>query len=399
MLKFFIVFIILTLFITVLKLKFFSNTTHQTQKRIFYPTKETNQSIEENRSTFNEIPSSLDESLISENEIQLLMNQANQLWNDDTYKAIDIYNEIIAKLRNSDDPKLLKIFSQAQFSKAHLLSNYLQNNEETIEVYNEVIEQFENSSNPELLKIFASAQFTKAYFFDSEEAVEIYNEIIDKFKDSSDVDLLKQFTDAQFFKATLLENNLNNKEGAIAVYDEIIDKFKDKPNNAFSNQLANAMSAKSYLMIDDNGEEAMQIYNDVIDKFKDSKDTMISADVSDAIINNIELALINNVDDFDYRNLAQDYLADNKNTQPLLEMLDILKNAQNSNQDTALENWKNEHKEYQFSNWSFSQLETWANQTTDEATKNRLNTYINEFRNHNNSVPVPYLQNYHYQFD
>ncbi|KIM06340.1 MAG: hypothetical protein KU29_08715 [Sulfurovum sp. FS06-10] len=77
-------------------------------------------------------------------------------------------------------------------------------------------------------------------------------------------------------------------------------------------------------------------------------------------------------------------------------MLDILKNAQNSNQDTALENWKNEHKEYQFSNWSFSQLETWANQTTDEATKNRLNTYINEFRNHNNSVPVPYLQNYHY---
>ena len=264
----------------------------------------------------------------------------------------------------------------------------LENQEEAVEVFNEVINRFKDSSNPKILKLYSEAQLKKVYCTndetDNEEALGIYNEIIEKFQETNNRELLKELATTQFRKAMLLQNSSNNNEAAIKVYSDIIQKLQEENHPEFSNELCQAMSTKSYLLsIGVNTEEAMHVYNDIIEKFKNSDNQILNTDVSWAIINNIELSLINNMDDFDYRDLADQYVTDQEDTQPILDMLSILRDAQNSNQESAVNDWKNQYDNYQFSNWSFAQLENWSNTISDPTVQNRINNYLNEFEQHN----------------
>jgi len=353
-------------------------------------------------------------------DIQLLFKEADSFTNEENYKeALDKYNEIIKKLKDTNNIRLLKDFAGANFLKAYIYINYIHDNSEAIKAYNIVVDKFKDSNNIELLKLYFNAQKNKVFLLDNDEAIYVYDDIIDKFKDSNNIELLKKFSFAQNAKAYIVEG-----DEKIEIYDEIIDKFKDSQNkellkqlinaeiskayllpndeaievyddiikkfdsyddSEFEQEVADALFSKSYLLMSESKEESMEMLDKIIEKYKDREDKKASKNFEYAVINNIELALVTNSDDTNYVELANKYLLDIPDTKPQMEMLNILRNAQDINQDEALEKWKDTYKNYQFENWSFDTLKEWNEQIGDSTEKSRIKGYINEFIKHSQS--------------
>jgi len=360
------------------------------------------------------------------NEIKLLFEKANNFALKNNYQdAIKIYNTIIDKLEDSNDNKFLKSFAKAHFFKAYIYRNYIHDNyeaikdydiiiekfknsedisllkqyynaqtlkaylldkDEAIDLYDEIIKKFKNSENIELLKKFVSAEYSKTYLSNNDETIDIYDEIINKFKNTTNKELLKELATAEFSKAKLLNDYLQNPSDAIDIYDEIINQFEAYDGKEFKQVVADALFAKSYLLMKDNGEESMEILDELIDKYKNSTDKGLSKNFEYSVINNIELALITNNDDSDYRELANKYLSDKADTKPQLDMYNILKNAQEENQDEAMKEWERQYKDYRFENWSFEELQRWNRDMEDSEAKKRIKRYLDGFIKHDDTL-------------
>jgi tetratricopeptide (TPR) repeat protein len=312
-------------------------------------------------------------------EMKALFQKANTFSIEEKHVAArEIYDIIIDKLKNQKETKLLKLYYNAQILKSHQL-----NDDEAIEVYNEIIENFSKSDDIELLKRFANAQFYKSYLLNEEDTICVYDEVIAKFKDSNHSELLKEYSSAQFSKAYLLSRYFKEIGEAIDVYDEIIDKFESYKGDEFKQDLTNAMFAKSFLLMSEDCEKSMEVLDELIAKCAIEKTKVVTQTFEYSVVNNIELALITSNDDSSYRELADEYLSDLKDTKPQLDMLEILKNAQDLNQDELMNRWKEEYKDYHFENWSFEELRTWNNKMEDGEKKNRIKVYLDEFIKHN----------------
>ena len=425
MLKNFSLFVITIVSLFSMKSIYFDNDMKiDTPKKIIYST-DTKEIIAEDIDIDNEIEKATDiesnKSDIKEkkiDDIELLFKEARSLTDEEHYnEALNKYNSIIKRLKNSSSIKKLKRFIGANFLKAYIYHIYLEDDKSAIKVYDSIIEKFKDSNNIELLKFYVKAQKFKASLLDRDEAIYIYDEIADRFKDSSDRELLKLYINAQNAKATLLTNN----DDIIEVYDEIIDKLKytkDKEllkevvdvqfskayltdsseeaielyddiikkltpyGDEFKEKVSDALFAKSYIVAKDDKEVAMEILDKIIDKYRDDIDRASHQNFEYAVINNIELALVTNSDDSEYRELANQSLLEIEGTKPQLEMLQILKDAQDINQDEAMERWKQKYKDYKFENWSFDTLREWNSQMEDMEEKARIKAYIDEFSKH-----------------
>ena len=296
---------------------------------------------------------------------------------------IEIYDTVIKKFEKKQEVELLKLYAKAQFYKA-----YISDRDKSKEIYDEIINKLSNSLDIELLKIYASAQFKKYYLTSDEESIEVLNNIIKKFKMQDNEELLMQLYKAQHDKAHILKEFMNQKEEAIEVYDEIIKKFSSYPDREYQKIIDNAYFSKSFLLMGDRDDEAMEIYDDIIKNYEKnnlSKSELLPlpTEVEFSIINNIELALITNTEDSEYRDLAKKYLKDNKDIKPELDMLEILREAQISNQDKEMKTWQEQNKNYNFRNWSFNELRQWSNQMEESEQKTRINSYLDKFIKHN----------------
>jgi tetratricopeptide (TPR) repeat protein len=359
-------------------------------------------------------------------EIKSLFEKANSLTTPESYKeALGIYNQIIEKLKDKKEVSLLKSFAGAYFFKAYLFKNYFQESRdaieaydvvikrfgtsedeelltlyynaqilksdlledsESIEIYDEIINKFKDSDSIQLLTKFASAQFSKSHLLGGEDKIDVYNEIIDRFRDSDDKKLLKELSTAQFSKAYLLHDFFENREEAIDIYDEIVYKFQDYDDNSFKQEVTDALFAKSFLLMGEDNQESMQIFDKIIERCQSCEEGIPTRDFEYSVINNMELALIMNDDDTRYRELANEYLSGLDDTKPQLEMFTILREAQELNQDEAMKRWGEEHKNFQFENWSFEELKKWNNQMEDSERRDRIKRYLDEFIKHNNSI-------------
>ncbi len=351
------------------------------------------------------------------NDIELLFKEATNLTNEEHYReALEKYNHIINRLKNSSSIKKLKRFVGANFLKAYIYKTYLKDNESAIKVYDSIIDKFKDSNSVELLKFYVKAEKFKASMLDKDEAIYIYDEIVDKFKDSSNTELLKLYVNAQNAKATLS----TNENDTIEIYDEIIDKLKDtkdtellkevvdiefskayltenrdeaielyddiiqklNPYSEFKDKVSDALFAKSYIIGKEDKEASMEMLDKIIDEYRDDSNRGSYQNFEYAVINNIELALVTNSDDTEYRELANQSLLNIKDTKPQLEMLQILKNAQDINQDDAMKRWMDKYKNYKFENWSFETLKEWNSQMEDKEERIRIRNYLNEFIKH-----------------
>ena len=262
-------------------------------------------------------------------------------------------------------------------------SIYFQKSEdsEAFKIYNIVIQKTQNSNDPKILKIFAEAIFRKATLNniypnnDPESAIENYNRVIEKFKNSNNVELLKLYIEAR-----LKQGRLQSRDELLNTYRELIDKFKNDKEQRFDKEIEELRFAQSFaLMSGNHPEEAIEVLDNIISKYQARGDKKLPTIVGDSILNNIELSIITNNDEEKYVDLANKYLAENKDTAPLIDMLNIMKNAQDLDQHEAIEKWMSEHKDYHFPDWDFAELSQWAEKMENLEGKQRIKEYLDIF--------------------
>lgn len=265
---------------------------------------------------------------------------------------------------------------------------------EALEIYNLIIKKLRAHSEPELLKHFATACMLKAFLYqiypniDQDAAIEAYTMVIDKFEKNNNPEFLKLYMGAKVQLARLLP--LDEK---LDIYDELIKKFEHHQNSTFQKEIESLLIAKSFELMGRDDEEAMQILDKVIEKYQErDANTNLPENIQFSILNNIELAIITNNENDKYIELAEKYMSNSSDTKPLIEMLNIIKNAQDLSQDEALATWKEEHADYHFPDWSFQELERWAYDIKDTETKARVTEYLNTFVNHKYNIPDKNIQ-------
>ena len=251
---------------------------------------------------------------------------------------------------------------------------------EAFKLYNEVIQKSQNSNNPKILKIFADALFRKATLDniypnnDPESAIEDYGKVIEKFNNSDNVELLKLY-----IQARLKQAKLQSKDDLLTTYDELIKRFGEDEEHRFDKEVEELQFSQSFTLMGDNAEEAMEVLDSIIAKYQARGDKKLPQTVQYSILNNIELSIITSNDDEKYVDLANKYLSENKDTAPLLDMLHIIKSAQDLDQHEAIDKWIEEHKDYHFPDWDFSDLSEWADKMENPEGKKRIKEYLDIF--------------------
>ena len=251
---------------------------------------------------------------------------------------------------------------------------------EAFELYNRVIQKSQNSSDPKILKIFADALFRKATLNniypnnDPESAIEDYSKVIEKFNNSNNAELLKLY-----IKARLKQAKLQSKDDILSTYDELIKRFEEDKEQRFDKEVEELQFAQSFALMGENKEEAMEVLDNMISKYQARGDKELPQTVQYSILNGIELSIITSNDDEKYVDLANKYLSKNKDTPPLLDMLNIIKSAQDLDQHEAIDKWMSEHKDYHFPDWDFSDLSEWAEKMENPEGKKRIKEYLDIF--------------------
>ncbi len=287
-------------------------------------------------------------------------------------QAINTTRNYTVIIDNNLSQELKKLLQEAEtFSRYNKSS-------EALALYEKVIEKSQNSKDIKILKLFAEACFKKAHThyaypnFDISAAIESYELISNKFINSHDKALLLLYMEAKIQQAPFISKN-----EILLAYDELIDKFTNDKEQRFDKEIEELLFAKSFALMGVDDEEAIEVLDSIIAKYKDK--SKLPNTVKYSILNNIELSIITANDTEKYVDLAEQYMSDSPDTQPLLDMLNIIKNAQNLEQDEALEKWNKEHQDYDFPNWDFSELRKWVNNMEIPDAQARIRKYLDIF--------------------
>jgi len=271
-------------------------------------------------------------------ELQALLNEAQALYRKAQYEeAILIYEKVIKRSKNSKELKILKLFAQACFNKANAHYSYPR--------------------------------------YDIDGAIESFELIIKKFEKQENKTLLLHYMEAVLNRATLI-----SKEELIESYGEIIEKFEADKEQRFEKEIEELLFAKSFALMGIDDEEAIAVLDRIISKYNDKNRTNLPDTVKYSILNNIELSIITSNDTDRYVELANKYMADLPDTKPLIEMLDIIKGSQDLEQDDAVEEWMQEHRDYAFPDWDFTELNKWVNKMEVPQRRERVRKYLNIFQ-------------------
>ena len=192
---------------------------------------------------------------------------------------------------------------------------------EAFNLYDEVIRKTENSNDPKILKFFAEALFRKATLDniypnnDPEAAIEDYERVINKFNNSDNVELLKLYIQARHKQA-----RLQSLDELLSTYDELIKRFSSDKEKRFDKEVEALQFSQSFALMGNNAEAAMEVLDNIIEKYQARGEKKLPQSVEYSILNNIELSIITSNDDEKYIDLANKYLSKNKDTAPLLDM-------------------------------------------------------------------------------
>ena len=270
-------------------------------------------------------------------ELQALLNQAQVLYRKGKYdNAIFIYEEVIKKSKNSKELKILKLFAKACLNKANTHYSYPKYDvDSAIESFSLIIEKFENKYNKELL--------------------------------------------LSYMEARLNQSSLVSKEEIIETYTALIEKFQNDKEKRFEKEVEELLYAKSFALMGVDDEEAIAVLDSIISKYKDKNQSDLPDTVKYSILNNIELSIITSNETDKYVDLANKYMSDLPDTKPLIDMLSIIKDSQELEQNEALERWVEEHQNYAFPDWDFSELRKWVNKMEVPQRQARVREYLDIF--------------------
>ncbi|CAA6810728.1 MAG: Unknown protein [uncultured Sulfurovum sp.] len=301
---------------------------------------------------------------------------------------ISIKEEILASPEEKDVPSIPSLASLSTAKHLHDELNLLlqkakklfkdNKDSEALLIYEKIIEKSKNSNELKVLKIFAEACFEKAIIhyiypnYDADSAIESYELVKDRLENSNNKELLLLYMQSRLYQAPFI-----SKEEILITYDELIEKFTNDKEKRFDKEIEELLFTKSFILMGVDDEGAMEVLDSIIAKYENQ--TELPDTVKFSILNNIELSIITANDPDKYIELATEYMSDSPDTQALLQMLDIIRNAQNLDQTESLEKWFKEHANYKFPDWDFSELRKWTNNMEILETQTRINSYLDSF--------------------
>jgi hypothetical protein len=301
-------------------------------------------------------------------------------------KNRDVFTEEQTLDLNKTNKKIAKIKLLLEKTKELVEKN---KNQDALLIYDHILEIISTTDDPLFDEYFVTACMSQAYIYqlypntDKDASIEAYNQIIKKFEESNDKKSIQYYIDAKIQLSYLL-----SEDEKLEIYNELVSKFKNHQNREIQKRIETLLINKSFELMGKNDEEALQILDEVIEKYQENNATVnLPENIQISILNRIELALITNNENDEYIEVAKKFMSNLADTKPLLDMLEIIKNAQEVEQEEALNKWKEEHANYYFPDWSFQEVERWAYKIEDKETKDRVTKYINAFVNqkYNNS--------------
>jgi tetratricopeptide (TPR) repeat protein len=320
-----------------------------------------------------------------ETEASKQQQKHDDLINEKVAEIDSKFNELIPKGRDKveSDVKKLENKTESEYTYSDWYSKFLQHyvKDQFKKALEYIDKALENANNDEeLLQALWAKALILGDLDKSEEEIKEYDKVINKFSSSSNEKILETVAQALFNKAFRL-GVLDKSEEAIKEYDKVIDKFSSSTNEKILEAVARALVNKALrLGILDKSEEAIKEYDKVIDKFSSSTNEKILEQVTRALVNKIESLLITNQNINQNLKRAKELFKDSESKMIQYSMLEILYNAQISNQDKQIEEWKEKYENLDLGNWRFKEVEEWNNSMQDGEVKERIKKYIEIFK-------------------
>jgi tetratricopeptide (TPR) repeat protein len=167
-------------------------------------------------------------------------------------EAIAVYEDVVARFGNSDDPVLREQVANALFNKGVALGQ-MGRPAEAIAVYDDVLARFGDSDDPVLRERVASALVNKGVALGKtgrgDEAIAAYDDVVARFGDSDDPVLRKPVAKALVNKAFAL-GQMGRPAEAMAVYDDVVARFGNSDDPVLREQVARALVNMACSMTD-----------------------------------------------------------------------------------------------------------------------------------------------------
>lgn len=199
--------------------------------------------------------------------------------------ALQAFNEVIDRFRNSTDIDLQRQVARALVNKGVLISESARF-AHAIQIYDEVIERFAGSTDSSLQEHVARAFINKGIALGEtgqyKEAIGTSDDLIELFGGSTDPALIDNVASALHNKGLALHRS-GHLEPAIHTYDEVIERFGASADPIPREAVARSLLNKG-VALQSNGqlEQAVQSYEQLVERFSDASEPALRRQVAEA---------------------------------------------------------------------------------------------------------------------
>ncbi|MDA3916886.1 MAG: AAA family ATPase [Deltaproteobacteria bacterium] len=192
------------------------------------------QMIGESRDSFIEgYQTIINQSRHDENMVeQIIKNTPEKFFQLPEAAKLNLNSASIHSLSNNiqNNNKIKKSSSAIELLEKAFSLNSKGKNEEAMKIYDDFIARFKDSKDNFILKLVAMALVGKGITLRQtgkpEEQLKVYDDVISRFKDSEDNDILKQVARALVSKGVTL-GKTGKPEEQLKIYDDVISRFKN----------------------------------------------------------------------------------------------------------------------------------------------------------------------------
>jgi tetratricopeptide (TPR) repeat protein len=204
-----------------------------------------------------------------------------------TTEATAVYDDVVRRAGDADDPGLRAQAARAWYSKGLTLAAAGQS-EEALAAYNEVIRRYAGALEPALREIVANALSGKGYVLETlgrrVEEIATCDEVVHLLGESSEPADRERVAKALVNKGSKLET-LDRPEEALRAYDAVVLRFGDASDPALREQVARALVNKGAdLGVLERSEEAVAAYDEVVRRFGEAQEAALRDAVARALV-------------------------------------------------------------------------------------------------------------------
>jgi len=250
--------------------------------------------------------------------------------------------------------------------------------------------EFGKPSEAEEIQTLINIALTQAELSRFEEELVIYDDIIKRFGNTQDEESKELLAEAFLNKGIRLGKIKGREEAAIAVYTNLLKHFIDNTNETINESLSTAMLNIGFEHSKlGNTDIAKEMYYGLLKRFQICDNELINDSLAQALINLFELHLTRNEEfGIQYIDQLKNYAKNKKGILLQYKMLQIIRNSLEKEQSDIINNFKDEFHDItiedcscRIEDWSWEELDNWANSLEDTNVRERVIATIEQFKN------------------